>query len=188
MTAKEHFIHNLHQARTAHIRWVNGIKLLVSGIDVDPKHIHLGTVESDFGRWYYHEAILLSTSMSRLVIEEIETNFVACHDIYTKIYSIFFKKKKNLIGELFGINSRVSNYEMELAYRYYEEIIHVSDQLKNKLRIFEAQVLSMNDEKFITYESLMNEKISQDNPAIDKKEDITSDDNKTYFYGTRGRG
>lgn len=187
MTPKEKFIHNLHQARTAHIRWVNAIKLLVSGIDVDIKQINLDAIGSDFGKWYYNEAMLFSMGNSRLVVEEIEIKFIACHDFYTKIYSIFNKRKNNLIGELFGKQSRVSSHEMELAHRYYEEIVILSDQLKNKIRIFEAQIIGMENDKFLSYGSIMDEKSSQPvNNSI--KEPANHDEEKAYFYGARGRG
>lgn len=189
MTPKEQFIHNLHQARTSHIRWVNAIKLLVSGIDVDPKQISLDTVSSPFGKWYYNEAMIFSSGTSRLVIEEIEMKFIACHDVYTKIYSIFFAKKKgSILGELFGKQTRASSHEMELGYRYYEEIITLSDQLKNKLRIFEAQILSMDEEKFQTYGALIEEvKVKPINNTIEEPTQSATED-KTYFYGARGRG
>lgn len=190
MTPKEKYIHNLHQARTAHIRWVNAIKLLVSGIDVDLQQISLDAVGSSFGQWYYNEGMLFSQGISRLVIEEIEKHFIGCHDHYTKIYSIFFNKKRSsIIGELFGKQSRVNAHEMELAHRYYEEIVILSDQLKNKLRVFEAQLMSFTDDKFLTYGAVMDEKstLPINNTHTEPNKESDGDD-KAYFYGARGRG
>ena len=97
MTNKDKFIHNMHKARTSHIRWVNAIKLLVSGIDVDEKQITLDATHSAFGLWYYNEAMLFSLGNSQLVLEEIEIFLTDLHDKYTKIYPIYYDNKKRSI-------------------------------------------------------------------------------------------
>lgn len=101
MTNKEKFIHNMHQARTAHIRWVHAIKLLISGMDADEKQITLDATHSQFGVWYYSEAMLFNLEISRLVLEEIENILMELHDKYMKIYPIYYEnKKRNLLSQL----------------------------------------------------------------------------------------
>lgn len=186
MTNKEKSIYNLHQARTAHIRWVNAIKLLVSGIDVSSDNIALVPTDSPFGKWFYAEAMLFSQGTSRLVLEEMETLLLILHDKYTKIYPIYYgNKKKTLLGGLMGVKSKASEYEIELSQRYYEEIILLSDKLKHKLRVLESQLLSMGEEKFTLVAGLSDLITS---PEIKPKvQEPLDHEEEAYFYGTRGR-
>jgi hypothetical protein len=182
MTSKEQTLHHLYQARTAHIRWVNTIKLLVSGIDVPVTTIPLSPADSDFGRWYYTDAVRFSLGVSQMVLDEIETLLLAMHDKYTRIYPIYYgSKKKSLFGGLLGGRTKASEPEIEFSVRHYEEIVVLSDKLKHKLRIFESQLMSMGEEKFEHVPTLTALQAAE--PACEPE---TS--KNTYFYGTRGRG
>jgi hypothetical protein len=146
MTSKERFVHNLHQERSTHIRWVNTIKLLVSGIDINEKHITPDATTSEFGVWFYQEAMLFTLDTPRMVLEDIEELFHTLYDKYMKIYSIYYgQKKKPFLGSLLGAKAKVSEHEMELSHRYYEEIVVLSDKLKHKLRILESQLMSFSE-------------------------------------------
>jgi hypothetical protein len=185
MTSKEKFIHNMHQARTGHIRWVNAIKLLISGIDVDEKQITLDATHSAFGVWYYNEAMLFTLGSSRMVLEEIELLLTKLHDKYTKIYPIYYgNHKRTILSGFLGGRTRASASEIELSQRYYEEILDISDKLKHKLRIFESQLISLSEEKFNELSCFTEVKetlpISQE-----IKED--NNDQEKYHYGARGR-
>lgn len=187
MTNKEKSIYNFHQARTSHIRWVNAIKLLVSGIEVPEHTIHLSPTDSLFGQWFYDEAMLFSQGVSRMVLEEIEILMLSLHDKYTKIYPIYYKnKKKSLLGGLIGAKNKVNEHEIELSHRYYEEIIHLSDKLKHKLRILESQMMSMGDDKFNLIAGFSKAAVSVNTELLTSESDNKEDD--AYFYGTRGRG
>lgn len=186
MTNKENSIHNLHQARTAHIRWVNAIKLLVSGIEVSSDTIALSPTDSLFGKWFYDEAMLFSLGTSRMVLEEIENILLSLHDKYMKIYPIYYgQKKKNIISGLLGAKSKASEHEIELSQRYYEEIITLSDKLKHKLRILESQLMSLAEDKFDVLAGFTNTETSV---ALELKipEPINNEE-EAYYYGTRGR-
>ncbi len=185
MTNKEKFIHNMHQARTAHIRWVNAIKLLVSGIDVDEKQITLDATHSQFGVWYYNEAMLFSLGTSKLALEDIENFLMELHDKYTKIYPIYYgSRKRNLLSEFLGGRTRASAHEIELSQRFYEDIIQLSDKLKQKLRIFEAQLMSLSDEKFDELSHFTQQEKSI--PVVVEIKEVF-EDKGAYHYGARGR-
>ncbi|MFY9142564.1 CZB domain-containing protein [Sulfuricurvum sp.] len=188
MTNKEKSIHNLHQARTSHIRWVNTIKLLVSGIEVSEDSIQVNPTDALFGQWFYDEAMLFSLGTSRMVLEEIEILFLSLHDKYMKIYPIYYSsKKRSLLGGLIGGKSKASEHEIELSQRYYEEIVVLSDKLKHKLRILESQLMSLPLEKFDTVAELTKPSLSS--VVIQQPIPEPVDNEETaYFYGTRGRG
>lgn len=182
MTPKEQTLQHLYQARTAHIRWVNTIRLLVSGIDVPAETIALSPTDSDFGRWYYADAVRFSLGVSQMVLDEIETLLLAMHDQYTRIYPIYYgSKKKPLFGGLLGGRTKASAPEIEFSVRHYEEIVSLSDKLKHRLRVFESQLMSMGEEKFEHVPTL---------PALQAAEPACEPEipENSYFYGTRGRG
>lgn len=187
MTNKEKSVHNLHQARTSHIRWVNSIKLLISGIDVPPETITLSATDSLFGQWFYEEAMLFSLGTSRMVLEEIEELFLSLHDKYMKIYPIYYgKSKKTLLGGLLGNKAKVTEYEIEFSQRHYEEIIVLSDKLKHKLRILESQLMSLGEEKFNLIAGYAKSEIPEENMNLKIPETLNNEEN-AYYYGTRGR-
>lgn len=187
MTNKEKSIHNLHQARTSHIRWVNSIKLLISGIDVSSETITLSATDSSFGKWFYEEGMLFSLGTSRMVLEEIEELFLSLHDKYMKIYPIYYgKNKKSLFGGLLGGKTKLSEYEIEYSQRYYEEIVIISDKLKHKLRILESQLMSLGEDKFTLIASNTKSETPEEQMNLKIPETQDSDEN-AYFYGTRGR-
>ena len=188
MTAKELFIHHLHDARTEHIRWINSIKLLVSGIDIPENQIALDAISSDFGIWFYKEAMLFSLGTSRMVLEDIEQLFLMLHDKYMKIYPIYYgAKKKPLLANFLGAKNKASEYEIELSHRYYEELVVLSDKLKHKLRILESQLLSLADENFESVAAFTKPRESV--PAMPdlKIPAPANNEEGAYFYGTRGR-
>jgi hypothetical protein len=186
MTNKEKSIHNLHQARTSHIRWVNSIKLLISGIDVSSESITLSATDSLFGKWFYEEAMLFSLGTSRMVLEEIEELLLSVHDKYMKIYPIYYgQKKKSLFGGLIGSKSKLSEYEIEYSQRYYEEIVTISDKLKHKLRILESQLMSLGEDKFDSVAAYSKSSVSSSEELLTSEP--ANNGEEAYFYGTRGR-
>lgn len=186
MTNKDKSIHYLNQARTAHIRWVNSIKLLVSGIDIAIDTIALNPTDSEFGRWYYHQAMRFSMGNSQLVLEDIESILITLHDKYMKIYSIYSgTKKRSLLGGILGTKQKASEHEIELSLHYYEEIVNLSDKLKQKLRVFESQMMSLGEEKFdFISDNFTTETMIETKDRISK---TTDQNEEAYFYGTRGR-
>ncbi len=185
MTPKEHTLQRLYQARTAHVRWANAIKLLVSGIDIPESSIPLSPADAPFGKWYYDEAIRFSLGVSHMVLEEIEALHLSLHDRYTKIYPIYFgSRKKSLLGGLLGNRQKASDAEIEFAHRYYEEIVELSDRLKHKLRVFESQLQSLGEERF-SHVTLDEAPPVETAPQLDAPEIAESD--HTYCYGARGR-
>jgi hypothetical protein len=145
---KEKHLHHLHQARTSHVRMLNSLKLLVSGLNVDENQFKINLIDSAFGKWFYEEAMLFSNGNSRMYLDEMENLLLAFNDHFTKIYQIYFDNKASGLTGLFGMKKKASDAEKELAKRLYDEMVILSDQLKQKLRIFESQLSSMGEEKF----------------------------------------
>ncbi|MDD5360016.1 MAG: hypothetical protein PHI02_07085 [Sulfurovaceae bacterium] len=180
MKTKELYIKYTQQARAEHVKWVNNIKLLISGVNLDEKVIALNPVESSFGKWYYEKAILLSFSNSQMVLFDIEKLFLSIHDVYIKIYPIYYEKNKSIIGSIFGKRANVSAHETILAEQYYEEIVLISDKLKNKINLLEKILHATSDERF-------EEFVSFENEDAYKNMLTESEDDGKYHYGARCR-
>lgn len=152
MSAKETFIQNFRHARASHISWLNQVKLMVSGIVLDKTRITLDQTQSSFGKWLYNDAMSFSTTNSKMVLDDISRLHNECYDHYITIHEILYKKKgSGFFKDLFGGSGRASEHEIAYAQQYYEEIVHVSDTLLKRLRIFESQLLSTSEEDFDRY-------------------------------------
>ena len=120
-----------------------------------------------------------------MVLDDIETLFLSMYDKYTKIYPIYFNSKKTpIFGRMLGNRPKASDAEMELAQRYYEEIVALSDKLKHKLRVFESQLQSMGEERF----DFVTEPVETTQTLLSDAVEPSAPANQTYFYGARGRG
>jgi len=148
MSSKENFISQLHKAGYEHKKWLNSIKVLVSGISVDKDSVPLNEMDTPFGRWLYHDAMVFSTHSSKSVLEDISKLYTECYESYLKIYGVMFAGKSD--GFLVGLfsNKKASNSEILLAQRYYEELVIISDKLIKRMRTFENQMYATSNEKF----------------------------------------
>lgn len=176
---KEQTIHNLHKARTAHIRTLNDVKLLVSGLSVDASQFKLGQTQTAFGKWFHEEAMLFATGNSRMSLEAIENLLLKLHDHFAKIYTIYFNNQSGGIMGLLGKKNKPSDAEKELAQRLYEEMVVFSDELKQKLRVFETQLSSLPEEKFAQLVYVPKEEPKANTETEDE-------DTSQYHFGARG--
>jgi len=178
MTNKEKCVYNLQQARTSHIRWLNAIKLLISGVQVDEKEMKPVSTESKFGQWFYNEAMLFSQPNCQMSLEEIDELLSKIYDEYTKIYLIYYGNKQGGLKGVLGFKHKVNKNEAVLSSHYYEELLKLSDQLKKKLRTFESQLMSLSDDKFENIATFSQEEVVPEAVKEEKRSD-------TYLYGGR---
>ncbi len=187
MSSKEKNLNNLYKARVAHLKWVNTIKLLVSGFKVEKSHLTLPIIQdSEVGAWYYNQALQFSQFQSRNVVEEMETILEKMYDYYAKIYAIYFSQKENSIKSLFGKKEHsISNNERELASRYYEDIVKLSDEFKNKLHTLERQITAMqeSDHALISDFSMLDPEPTEKIKELVGEEEVC----ETEHYSLRGR-
>jgi len=149
MTSKERFILHFRQARTAHVKWLNQIKLMVTGIHNHHEGIALNQTESEFGRWLFDEGMSLSGTQCKRLFEESLELHTQCYDKYLEIYHVLFTDNKGgLFQGIFGNSKRASKHELKLSQRYYEELVEHSDAMINRLRALEMQLLAMPLEPF----------------------------------------
>jgi len=138
MLTKAKILQELNSAKIAHERWVKRAEHLVDGLPVDQSFIPLDPTECGFGRWLYsdmgHRLRLLKEYKS--LIEQIEFYHDKLHDIYRKIYKIYFviPKERSLLHKIFTLNSKKPTAsEQQTAQEYFSELKKSSMELKQLL-------------------------------------------------------
>lgn len=179
MSNKQTNIHRLYQARAAHSKWLNHIKFLVSGMNIDANTLTPVAQDSEFGKWFYYEAKQFSQFHSSNVLSELEDLLDEMYNIYSKIYAIYFGKRAGLKGFL-GLGKSVSSHEMEYAVRCYEDIVLLFDKFKIKFASFERQILALNEEKHALVNVFETAQQSQIHIGID-----SDDASDNYYHGPR---
>lgn len=148
MSTKEQFIGRLRKARTHHLKWLNQIRLLVSGITADKESIAVNQSESAFGVWFYDEAMAFGNSTSKNVLGEMDKLYGSCFDHYFKIYhTLFSNSSGGFMNAILGPKKPAAG-ELMMAQKFYEELVVSSDALMGKLRLFESQLLATGEDKF----------------------------------------
>lgn len=161
MSKKDNYIKQLKDARVEHKKWLNQIRLIVSGLQDDKNAVALSPSESPFGEWLYSKALSYSISKSALVLSEMEFLFEKCYEEFHKIYGLLLQERPGLLANFFG-GKKASHSDYMLATQYYEALLGYSDKLMNKLQIFENQLVATNEEKF--------EQAIEDAPTITKEQ------------------
>jgi len=181
MSSKENFISKLHKAGYEHKKWLNSIKVLVSGMSVEKESIPLNEMDTPFGHWLYSDAMVFSTQSSKSVLEDISKLYTECYESYLKIYGIMFAGKNN--GFLSGLfsNNKASSSELLLAQKYYEELVVISDNLIKRMRTFENQMYATSSEKF---DHLCPETSSAPEQSRNEEADATPEKVQRYYRGT----
>jgi hypothetical protein len=184
MSAKETFIKHFRHARATHISWLNQIKLMVSGVVLDKGSITLDQTQSSFGIWLYNEAMSLSTSNSKNVLDDITRLHSECYDHYITIHNILYKKKSSgFFQTILGGKNRASEHEVAYAQQYYEALVAVSDSLLKRLRVFESQLLSIPEKEFENYSLSDDIKNISENLKVENVATHVSTPN--YYRGQR---
>lgn len=147
MSKKEHYIRALKDAKVEHKKWLNQVRLIVSGLQTDKNAVALSPSESAFGEWLYTKALSYSISNSRLVLSEMEFLFEKCYEEYHKIYGLLLQERPGLLANFFG-GKKASHSDLIIASQYYEILLEHSDKLLSKLQLFENQLIATNEEKF----------------------------------------
>jgi hypothetical protein len=147
MSSKENYIQGIRTARTQQLKWLNQIKLMVSGVSMEKDAIPVNQTDSAFSQWLYNDAMVFSTSNAKTIIDEMGDLHTRCYDIYLRIYGTLFGAQK---GGLMGMftHKKAGASDLMLAQNYYAELVTASDQLVNRLRAFESLMLATPESKF----------------------------------------
>lgn len=158
MTNKEQFIHNLHQARVNVIRWGGAVKLLSADLPMKDYTFELNLFDTDFGKWFYEEASLITAANSIESIDAIEDILTTMHKNFMYIYEIcVLHRKKTFLGTAKALGSAEKN----MAFTYYQEVVRLSDEFQKVLRRFERIMQAKAEEEFTMFAYAVEARVSQ---------------------------
>jgi len=147
----EYTLEKLRDAKQAHAKWVRRAKHLVENLPVNEDMIPLDSTECAFGCWLYSEGMKYkSHHTTSLVLEKIEETHHELHDIYLKIYRIYFvESKAGFFQRLLFLNSRksISPQKQLEALQYCDALKKVSDTLVKHLDAFEYALMGIQARK-----------------------------------------
>ena len=182
MTNKETYLHHLHQARVEHTRWVGMVKLLSAGLlDTNKQEIELNMSDIDFGKWLEQEAMLFRDSSCVDTLYEIEGLWKSIHNNFMQIYDVCVSKNKS---SLFGRKKPLSDGAIRISAVHYQEIITLSDKMKQQLRLLEKQLNAKGEDAFETFGNYLVAKEHEMNLKIAEK--TQKEKSKTSVSGARG--
>lgn len=147
---KDEILERLRIAKAAHVSWVQRAKLLIEGFTINETSIPVNSTECEFGKWFYSDGQRLNDIRNNPLsaMEEIERIHFKLHDVYLKIYKIYYDtEKKSFLSKVFGKKKKVSDEDKILAKQYYDEMDLISQDLVKALNTMERRINVVNDEE-----------------------------------------
>ncbi len=143
---------SIRAARRAHTQWVDKAKSLVNGLPIKKEQIPLEVTECDFGKWFYCDGQILLSFFTEEAIEKLDSKHKELHDIYMKIFKIYFSEPKgSFLSKLFKRKERVTAQDENNALVYLRHLEEVSKELISFLNIIEKKLNSVDEESFAKY-------------------------------------
>lgn len=149
MSKKDETLTQLRDAKKAHIAWVNRAHALIEGLPIEKEQIPMNCTDCKFGLWFYGEGQKLNMMPSMDCLKEIEALHFELHDIYLKIFKIYFSEEdRSFFSKLFGTRKKVSPESQEVAKEYYKELKGVSEKLIGAIERLERRLFALSEHNF----------------------------------------
>ncbi len=146
---KEETLTQLRNAKKAHIAWVQRAHALIEGLSVEKEFIPLQCTDCKFGLWFYEEGQMLGMMPNMDCLKEIETLHFELHDIYMKIFKIYFSDEdRSLLSKLFKSRKKVTSLNQEIASDYYQKLKGVSEKLLLVIERLERRIFALPESHF----------------------------------------
>ncbi len=149
---KNEILTHLRAAKAAHINWLQRAKLLISGFEIDKDSIPVNSTQCQFGKWFYADAQKLNGLRNNPLecMTDIEQLHFQIHDIYMKIYKIFYEiETKGFFSKLFGKKKTISDEAKEMAKDYYDAMDEVSKKLIEHINRMERRIVAVPEEELL---------------------------------------
>lgn len=153
LTIKRKILKEIRDAHIAHAKWVRRAKHLVENLPVDEKMIPLDSTECQFGIWLYNDAMKYKNiPQLTQILSKLEDDHRNLHDMYLKIYKIYFLETKRswMMNLVTQSRKEVPQKKQLEALQYYQNLEKASLMLIESLEKFEAYVLIQKDEILVT--------------------------------------
>ena len=146
---KAETVEHLHSAKKAHVKWVQRAKALIEGLPVEKEAIPVDCTECKFGQWFYGDGQNLNAIPSMDCLHEIETLHFNLHDMYMKIFKVYFgEMNRSFFSKLFNLKKTVTESDKEVARNYYEQLLAISHQLIEVIDKLERRLHAMSSDAF----------------------------------------
>ncbi|MDD2830092.1 MAG: CZB domain-containing protein [Sulfuricurvum sp.] len=147
---KEETLVHLRNAKKAHITWVQRAHALIEGLPIEKEQVPVGCTECKFGLWFYGEGQALGMIPNMDCLKEIEKLHYELHDIYMKIFKIYFSDDdRSLFSKLFGTRKKISAVNQEVAEEYYHQLKAVSERLVEGIDRLERRLFALQENTFV---------------------------------------
>lgn len=147
---KEETLTHLRNAKKAHITWVQRAHALIEGLPIEKEQVPVSCTECKFGLWFYGEGQQLGMMPSMDILKEIETLHYELHDVYMKIFKIYFSDEdRSLLSKLFGTRKKISADNQEIAKVYYSQLKGISEKLIATIERLERRLFALQEGSFV---------------------------------------
>lgn len=147
---KEETLTHLHNAKKAHISWVHRAHALIEGLPVEKEQVPVSCTDCKFGQWFYGEGQRLNRIPSMDCLKEIETLHYELHDIYMKIFKIYFSDEdRSFFSKFFGTRKKISPESQEIAKEHYKELKTISEKLITAIERLERRLFALQESNFV---------------------------------------
>lgn len=141
---KKDIIVKIRFARASHMKWKSYAQIAIGGLimDTNQKNIPLIQTESEFGKWYYGDGMVLSMMPSYITIEEPLENVFS---IYLQIYTLQRAKHKGGFFGFFNSDDKKRLKEIEILTSNFGEYNKI---LLDSMHQLEMEVMHLSEIEF----------------------------------------
>lgn len=150
MSQKEETLKHLQSAKKAHINWVHRAHALIEGLPIEKEQVPVNCTDCKFGQWFYGDGQRLGRMPSMESLKEIEALHFELHEIYMKIFKIYFSDEdRTFLSKLFGTRKKISPENQDVAKVYYVELKSVSEKLIASIERLERRLFALSENHFV---------------------------------------
>lgn len=144
---KEETIEGIARARQFHMIQMKKVKTLISGVEINNPTAAKKT-DCDFGKWLYDENNHIKDLLGELFYTNIESLHSRWHTEYTRIYDIFYNKKKSGFFSSMFSAPEVTNIEIDKAKIYCSELEITTSELLKVIDLSQVRLHALPESKF----------------------------------------
>jgi hypothetical protein len=144
--SKQRIITKIQQARKSHIQWFANAEALISGALLNETQVPLTYASCQFGQWYYGDGQCLANIK---VFNDLEEPHKILHSCYMKIFILLFEQvEPSFLKKLFGSAQKQKINNIKQAKAMLPELERYSQKMIQLLKMLEAEIFTMTDERF----------------------------------------
>jgi hypothetical protein len=146
---KQKVLDNIRAARLGHVKWLDRVRVLVSGGEISENEIPLEATSCDFGHWFYSDGQVLLAIFSAASVKKLEAKHKELHQSYMKIFKIYFDtSSQSFLAKLFNKRKEITERDKVDAHEELAYLEGISEELIAYLNIFEKNLNNIEEKDF----------------------------------------